>query len=83
MVNCVSRNTALDWQHCEHWGDRASPESTRGAAMRDDEPSEIPTFGDLLRRHRRAQAMTQEALAERAGVSARAVQICARIPLNV
>jgi predicted ATPase/DNA-binding XRE family transcriptional regulator len=41
--------------------------------MRDDVPSDALTFGDLLRRHRRAQAMTQEALAERAGVSARAV----------
>jgi predicted ATPase/DNA-binding XRE family transcriptional regulator len=41
--------------------------------MRDDGPPDTPTFGDLLRRHRRAQALTQEALAERAGVSVRAV----------
>ena len=32
-----------------------------------------PTFGDLLRRHRRARDLTQEALAERAGVSVRAI----------
>ena len=41
--------------------------------MRDDVPSDALTFGDLLRRHRRALALTQEALAERAGVSARAI----------
>jgi predicted ATPase/DNA-binding XRE family transcriptional regulator len=35
--------------------------------------SDAPTFGDLLRRHRRARDLTQEALAERAGVSVRAV----------
>lgn len=38
-----------------------------------DPPSDAPTFGDLLRQHRRARAVTQEALAERAGVSVRAV----------
>jgi len=32
-----------------------------------------PTFGQLLRRARRAAGLTQEALAERAGISARAV----------
>ena len=41
--------------------------------MRHDEPSDAPTFGDLLRRHRRARDLTQEALAERAGVSVRAI----------
>jgi predicted ATPase/DNA-binding XRE family transcriptional regulator len=41
--------------------------------MRHDEPSETPPFGDLLRCHRRACDLTQEALAERAGVSARAI----------
>src|SRR4051794_24032536 len=72
-VNCVGRSAALDWQHSEHPADRDAPESTHGAAMRHDEPSETPTFGELLRRHRRARELTQEALAERAGVSARAV----------
>src|SRR5215204_759876 len=38
-----------------------------------DQPSDAPTFGDLLRRHRRACALTQEGLAERSGVSARAI----------
>ena len=33
----------------------------------------VPAFGDLLRRYRRAAGLTQEALAERAQVSARAV----------
>jgi predicted ATPase/DNA-binding XRE family transcriptional regulator len=33
----------------------------------------IPRFGDLVRRHRTAAALSQEALAERAGVSARAI----------
>src|SRR3712207_6064134 len=33
----------------------------------------VMTFGDLLRRHRLAAGLTQEALAERAGLSARAV----------
>src|SRR3954470_8957328 len=72
-VNCVSRNAALDCEQAEQGVDRASPESPRGTAMPDDVPSDALTFGDLLRRHRRAQALTQEALAERAGVSARAV----------
>ena len=36
-----------------------------------DSPS--PTFGQLLRRHRRAAGLTQEALAERAGISHRTV----------
>ncbi|HET8629857.1 MAG TPA: AAA family ATPase [Thermomicrobiales bacterium] len=35
--------------------------------------TEIATFGALLRRHRLAAGLTQEALAERAGLSARAV----------
>ena len=34
----------------------------------------LPTFGALLRRHRRAAGLTQEGLAERAGLSARGVQ---------
>jgi predicted ATPase/transcriptional regulator with XRE-family HTH domain len=34
---------------------------------------DIPRFGDLVRRHRTAAALSQEALAERAGVSARAI----------
>src|SRR5215217_5368929 len=34
---------------------------------------DLPGFGDLLRRHRTAAALSQEALAERAGVSARAI----------
>jgi transcriptional regulator with XRE-family HTH domain len=38
-----------------------------------DLPADAPTFGDLLRRHRRARELTQEALAERANVSARAI----------
>ncbi len=36
-------------------------------------PADAPTFGDLLRRFRRARALTQEGLAERANVSARAI----------
>ena len=36
-------------------------------------PTDAPTFGDLLRQHRRARALTQEALAERAGVSVRTI----------
>src|SRR5262245_15557423 len=35
--------------------------------------SPSPTFGALLQRHRLAAGMTQEALAERAGLSVRAV----------
>jgi predicted ATPase/DNA-binding XRE family transcriptional regulator len=72
-VNCVSRHIALDCEQPKHGVDRDSPESQRGPAMPDDVPSDALTFGDLLRRHRRARALTQEALAERAGVSARAV----------
>lgn len=34
---------------------------------------QLPTFGLLLKRHRRAAGMTQEELAERAGMSARAI----------
>ena len=34
----------------------------------------LATFGALLRRHRLAAGLTQEALAERAGLSARGVQ---------
>src|SRR5215204_1442680 len=49
------------------------PGAHRGAAMVRELPSDTPTFGDLLRCHRRARAMTQEALAERAGVSVRAI----------
>src|SRR4051812_10486189 len=33
----------------------------------------LPGFGDLLRRHRTAAALSQEELAERAGVSVRAL----------
>jgi predicted ATPase/transcriptional regulator with XRE-family HTH domain len=36
-------------------------------------PEEPPRFADLLRRHRLAARLTQEALAERAGISTRAV----------
>src|SRR5215212_10116018 len=39
-----------------------------GMATRD-----LPRFGDLLRRHRTAAALSQEELAERAGVSVRAL----------
>jgi len=40
----------------------------------EDAPSgEIPSFGDLLRRHRLAAGLTQEALAERARLSVRAI----------
>ncbi len=37
-----------------------------------------PTFGALLRRHRLAAGLTQEALAERAGVSTRGLQLLER-----
>ena len=36
-------------------------------------PRDHPGFGDLLRRHRTAAALSQEELAERAGVSVRAL----------
>src|SRR5687767_14025285 len=41
--------------------------------MRDVESTQAVTFGDLLRRHRLAVGLTQEALAERAGLSVRAI----------
>jgi predicted ATPase/DNA-binding XRE family transcriptional regulator len=47
--------------------------SHRGIAMASDASAHAPTFGDLLRRHRRALELTQEALAERAGVSVRTI----------
>src|SRR5436309_2672348 len=37
------------------------------------DPTAIPGFGDLLRGHRTAAGLSQEALAERASLSARAV----------
>ena len=45
--------------------------------MRAVEPS---VFGELLRRHRLAAGLTQEALAERAGLSAKAVSDLERDP---
>jgi transcriptional regulator with XRE-family HTH domain len=39
----------------------------------DVEQTQIASFGDLLRRHRLAAGLTQEALAERAGLSMRAI----------
>ncbi|MGI8915906.1 MAG: helix-turn-helix domain-containing protein [Chloroflexota bacterium] len=55
---------------CErfHYGQRMSPGRTLGSAMTDD-----MTFGTRLRRHRLAAGLTQEALAERAGLSVSAV----------
>jgi predicted ATPase/transcriptional regulator with XRE-family HTH domain len=41
--------------------------------MAGDPQSEPPHFGDLLRKHRIAANLTQEALAERAGLSARGI----------
>jgi len=41
--------------------------------MTESVPSPAPLFGQLLRRYRRAAGLTQEELAERAGISARAV----------
>jgi transcriptional regulator with XRE-family HTH domain len=38
-------------------------------------PQRQPTFGSVLRDHRLAAGLTQEALAERSGVSARGVQL--------
>jgi predicted ATPase/DNA-binding XRE family transcriptional regulator len=38
-----------------------------------DQRSDLPTFGDLLRQHRLAAGLTQEALAERAGLSRRGI----------
>ncbi len=37
-------------------------------------PVSAPTFGDLLREHRLAAGLTQEALAERAGLSVHGIQ---------
>jgi tetratricopeptide (TPR) repeat protein/transcriptional regulator with XRE-family HTH domain len=37
------------------------------------EPAHVASFGDLLRQHRRTAHLTQEELAERAGVSARTI----------
>src|SRR5438067_10462400 len=37
------------------------------------EPALVASFGDLLRQHRRAAHLTQDELAERAGVSARTI----------
>jgi len=34
---------------------------------------DLPGFGDLLRRHRTAAALSQEELAERAGISRRSI----------
>ncbi|HEX8919039.1 MAG TPA: helix-turn-helix domain-containing protein, partial [Chloroflexota bacterium] len=36
-------------------------------------PGDVPAFGDLLRQYRRRAGLTQEALAERAGVSVRTI----------
>ena len=44
-----------------------------GAAMASEIPINVPTFGDLLRHHRRHREATKERLAERAGVSVRAI----------
>jgi predicted ATPase/DNA-binding XRE family transcriptional regulator len=41
--------------------------------MASDTTARVCTFGDLLRHHRRAGGLTQEALAERAGISVRAI----------
>jgi predicted ATPase/transcriptional regulator with XRE-family HTH domain len=41
--------------------------------MAGDPQSETPPFGDLLRKHRIAADLTQESLAERAGLSARGI----------
>jgi predicted ATPase/transcriptional regulator with XRE-family HTH domain len=41
--------------------------------MTGDHPSDAPVFGDLLRQHRLAAGLTQEELAERAGMSARGI----------
>src|SRR5919108_1766234 len=39
----------------------------------DADPSEVASFGELLRQHRLAQGLTQEVLAERAGLSAHGI----------
>jgi predicted ATPase/transcriptional regulator with XRE-family HTH domain len=41
--------------------------------MNPDPSAEAPTFGELLHRYRVAEGLTQEALAERAGLSARGI----------
>ncbi len=41
--------------------------------MEQTERDDVPSFGDLLRRHRLAAGLTQEELAERAGLSARGI----------
>lgn len=49
------------------------PEPHRAVMPDQAMPTDAPAFGDLLRRFRRARALTQEGLAERANVSARAI----------
>ena len=44
-----------------------------GAFMIADPPPDAPRFGDLLGQHRRAAGLTQEALAEQAGLSVRGI----------
>ncbi len=46
----------------------------RGPRETDEGDGRSPIFGDLLRRHRLAAGLTQEALAERSGLSPRSIQ---------
>jgi predicted ATPase/transcriptional regulator with XRE-family HTH domain len=49
------------------------PGSRQEAALDADRLSDPPTFGDLLRQHRLAAGLSQEGLAERAGLSRRGI----------
>jgi transcriptional regulator with XRE-family HTH domain len=61
-------------EHTETVGsrsERGSTEDIEGAAPMDTD--QVSSFGDVLKRYRQAAGLTQEALAERAGVSAKAI----------
>src|SRR2546423_8896167 len=59
--------------------DGAAPRQRRGeCGMAAGQCGTFVTFGALLRQHRRAAGLTQEALAERAGITAQAISALER-----